>query len=279
MDDTERGDALAELEFQKAIFDGLAAHIAVVDSHGTILSVNAAWQAFGEANGLRDKQFGVGVNYFSVCRAAVDPDARAALKGIKQVLSAARPSFYLEYPCHSPDEQRWFALRATPLIGYPSLVVVAHENITERVITDNRLEAQLRASAVTTAGDTSTSKQLVLLVVDDNAALLKVTADFLARMNVQVHTAADGIKAIELLDSGVKPDCILTDYHMPGMNGIDLIRHAREQVDDIACIIMSGDPSGEIISAANLSHCALIQKPFELRDLFTLINQTTGSSS
>jgi hypothetical protein len=81
-----------------------------------------------------DTILGIGANYFDVCKAAgTDPNARAALKGIREVMQGRRSFFYHEYPCHSPDQQRWFALRASPLVDYPQFVVVSHENITERI--------------------------------------------------------------------------------------------------------------------------------------------------
>ncbi|MBN1615493.1 MAG: PAS domain S-box protein, partial [Deltaproteobacteria bacterium] len=47
--------------------------------------------------------------------------------------SGKLPSFELEYPCHSPEEKRWFVGRVTPTQGDgPGRVVIAHENITER---------------------------------------------------------------------------------------------------------------------------------------------------
>ncbi len=140
MIDELRDSPFADLAFHKAMLDALEANIALLDHQGTILFVNASWQRFGEANGICDPSYGVGVNYFEACRAAVDPNARAAASGIQDVLNGRRTSFQLEYPCHSPDEQRWFVLRATPIEGYPGFVVVAHENITERVIAESKLE-------------------------------------------------------------------------------------------------------------------------------------------
>lgn len=132
----QRDARLGSLAFYKSVLDALEANIAVLDQYGTILAVNTSWERFGKANGIRDSRFGVGVNYYAVCRAAVDPVARAAASGIRDVLHHRRPSFDLEYPCHSPDEERWFKLRATPLPEHPGFAVVAHENITERVIAD-----------------------------------------------------------------------------------------------------------------------------------------------
>ena len=131
MDFKVRKIAFSNLTFERAILDSLAANIAVIDSRGEILAVNANWQEFAIANGMTDQTMGIGANYLDVCRSArADPNARAALEGILAVISRKRSFFYHEYPCHSPTEKRWFALQATPLVDYPDCVVVSHENIT-----------------------------------------------------------------------------------------------------------------------------------------------------
>ncbi|MBT8065828.1 MAG: PAS domain-containing protein [Gammaproteobacteria bacterium] len=131
----ERQTDFCNLTFTSAILDSIPANIAVIDSTGKILAVNLSWQKFADANQMPDNALlGIGANYLDVCRAAsADPNARAAMMGIIDVMRGRRTSFYHEYPCHSPSEQRWFALRAMPLIDYPRYVVVAHENITERI--------------------------------------------------------------------------------------------------------------------------------------------------
>ncbi len=123
------------LTFRSSILDSIPANIAVIAPSGEILAVNLSWQEFADANQMSDDaNLGIGANYFDVCRdASTDPNARAAMKGIREVIKGRRSSFYQEYPCHSPGEQRWFALRATPLIDYPYFVVVSHEDITGRI--------------------------------------------------------------------------------------------------------------------------------------------------
>lgn len=123
-----------DLTFRSAVLDTLAANIAVLDPKGEIVAVNSSWQEFAAANHMHNGDVGIGTNYLAVCRfAKADPNARAALEGILEIIKGRRSFFYHEYPCHSPDEQRWFALRATPLIDYPNFVVVSHEDITERI--------------------------------------------------------------------------------------------------------------------------------------------------
>jgi PAS domain S-box-containing protein len=118
-------------EFRQGILDSLTAHIALIDEHGIITAVNAAWREFAESeDGTSDC---VGSDYISVCEAAADPMATAAAKGLAEIIAGARDAFELEYPCHSPSTQRWFLLRAGRYQGAGALqVVVTHENITER---------------------------------------------------------------------------------------------------------------------------------------------------
>jgi len=52
-----------------------------------------------------------------------------------------RASFYFEYPCHSPDEKRWFMMRVTCLKDNSgSLFVISHHNITLRKLAEERAE-------------------------------------------------------------------------------------------------------------------------------------------
>ena len=139
-------DALRESRnFAVNILDSLGEHIAVLDETGVITAVNRAWSRFAAENG--NPELGgsavVGVNYFAVCSLPPrDPDnasAAAARAGIQSVLSGAMDSFTLEYPCHSPDEKRWFEMRVRRLQNAPTRVVVAHENITARIHYDEAL--------------------------------------------------------------------------------------------------------------------------------------------
>lgn len=51
--------------------------------------------------------------------------------GIRAVIAGEIDEFVIDYPCHSPHEQRWFYMRATRLEGVDTVrVVVSHENIT-----------------------------------------------------------------------------------------------------------------------------------------------------
>ena len=132
--------------FYLGVLNSLTANICVLDSNGRIIATNRAWDRFAQENSPRESAGNyLGANYFEVCRlAAKEGDERAteALEGLVSVQQGRRPRFELEYPCHSPDQERWFVMCATPLDLSSGSIVVAHQDITDL----RRIEAQLRQS-------------------------------------------------------------------------------------------------------------------------------------
>ncbi|MEK7751141.1 MAG: PAS domain-containing protein, partial [Acidobacteriota bacterium] len=126
----------SEAAKQAAILNALPAHIAMLDTQGTIISVNEAWRRFAGANALQGPGYAIGLNYLEICDSARGDgasEARLAAKGLRSVLAGAEKSFSMEYSCHWPPEQRWFLMTVTPLAGdHPSGAVVMHLDITER---------------------------------------------------------------------------------------------------------------------------------------------------
>lgn len=122
-------------QFVQSALDALSAHIAILDEIGQIIGVNAAWCDFADGNDYDGAHYAVGSNYLNICDAATGRNSReapAVAKGIRAVLANELPEFRLEYPCHSPEEKRWFVVHVTRFdwSGKPR-VIVAHQNVTE----------------------------------------------------------------------------------------------------------------------------------------------------
>ena len=155
-DDRYTEEQLRESEtFARSALDSLSAHIAILDESGVIIFVNKTWRDFAASNDAVGN-VAEGANYLRVCDSAVgkqSEDAAAFAEGIRSVLSGRREEFALEYPCHSPTEQRWFVGRVTqfPADGSPR-AVIAHENITERRQAENALRLRDRAIAASSNG-------------------------------------------------------------------------------------------------------------------------------
>jgi len=129
---------------RSAILDALPAQVALLDRDGRIVAVNQAWRRFAEHNGLGDGAHALGWSYLEICEQARGPgseDAHEVAAGVRRVLSSEAPRYALEYPCHSPDGQRWFLLTVTPVGGErPAGAVVMHLDVTERFLAHARAE-------------------------------------------------------------------------------------------------------------------------------------------
>lgn len=139
-------------ERQAAIFDALPANICLLCGDGNVLEVNKSWRHYALMNDYGGKNFGVGSNYLEVCDNAIGNRAAEALmvaEGIRSVLSGRLAHFESEYPCHSPDEKKWFRLTVTPLREDASEgVIVMHMDVTERKQSEEALrqaEAKYRS--------------------------------------------------------------------------------------------------------------------------------------
>jgi two-component system CheB/CheR fusion protein len=118
----------------QAVLDGLPEHVALLEPDGTIRMINAAWRAFACANGDPELRFsGPGANYLSACAADWPHEAdsaNAAMDGLRDVLEGRASAFSIQYACHSPTEQRWFAMHVAPIQGPTQGVVVRHIDVT-----------------------------------------------------------------------------------------------------------------------------------------------------
>ena len=66
-----------------------------------------------------------------------------------------------------------------------------------------------------------------VLLVDDSPTMLSSLSSILKKAGFSCETAATGEAAVEKVSAGLAPCLVITDYHMPGMHGVDLINKLR----------------------------------------------------
>jgi CheY-like chemotaxis protein len=120
-----------------------------------------------------------------------------------------------------------------------------------------------------TSTDASASENVeimvaTIMVVDDDALIAMSTADMLEDLGHRVIDASSGSRAIEILESGVQIDAIVTDHAMPGMTGVELAKKARALRPGIPILLTTGYadlPPGSGLDLPRLG------KPYQQRDL------------
>jgi len=124
-----------EKEFNQNVLDSLTANIVILDEEGIIKYTNKAWRDFAKNNGIDPKDVGIGKDYLKVLKKAKNEGEEKADKayyGIKEVMMGNKEKFDLEYPCHSPDEKRWFRMRVSEFeYNGPYSIIIHHQNITK----------------------------------------------------------------------------------------------------------------------------------------------------
>jgi len=119
----------------------------------------------------------------------------------------------------------------------------------------------------------SSKKKDQILVVDDAPDTLEVIQRNLQSKGYHVFTAPDVSEAVKILDS-VTIDLVITDLKMPGVSGIDLIRHVRENFKDTEVMMVTGYASVEgAVEAVKTGAEEYLPKPFTDKELFSSVQR------
>jgi excisionase family DNA binding protein len=103
-----------------------------------------------------------------------------------------------------------------------------------------------------------------VLVVDDEASIRELLSKTLALAEYDVDTADDGVAALDRMRS-LAYDLLIADLKMPGMDGLTLIRQARQIKANLPIIIITGYSSeSSAIEAVNLGVDGYLTKPFRV---------------
>jgi two-component system OmpR family response regulator len=102
-----------------------------------------------------------------------------------------------------------------------------------------------------------------ILVVDDDEDFRSLNAEVLTNSGYQVDTAADGALAWDSLQIN-RYDLLLTDYGMPKVNGLDLIKKLRAAQIAVPVILVSGTVPKEELRYLRLHIDATLPKPYTL---------------
>lgn len=219
-------------ELAVATLDRAPFTAALLNADGTVVWVNEAWRAFGRENGLDDPDDGIGRNYLDVtAEATEDDDAQRAWTELRAVLDGEQSTVSMEYPCHSPEERRWFRLHATrvdvpatsettPQSGADRpqtepFCLVTHQDISEPVERERLARRQREEFA-----------RLASMISHDVRNPLAVARGWVRILEGDATYDSDSVEAID--DALVRIDAIIED-------AVTLLRTGMNAIETEAC--------------------------------------------
>jgi phosphoserine phosphatase RsbU/P len=112
-----------------------------------------------------------------------------------------------------------------------------------------------------------------ILVVDDNPLFVDLVRDIFAVEEIEVISDSQATAALSTLKI-VHPSLIISDFDMPGMNGMEFHSHLLldHSTKDIPFVFMTGSADHALMQYANRYHVRLLSKNNLVKDLIELLN-------
>ncbi len=138
--------------------------------------------------------------------------------------------------------------------------------------------SHVHGAAAAAAVATRDARQRVL-DVDDEASIRDLLAKTLALAEYEVDTAPDGPAALDRLRDGRSGyNLMIADLRMPGMDGLTLIREARQLSPNLPIIIITGfSTESSAIEAVNLGVAGYLTKPFRVPQVLAAAAKAIGA--
>lgn len=129
--------------------------------------------------------------------------------------------------------------------------------------------------ATNTGGAQSAGGRPKILVVEDDQDLLRMMQRMLSTI-AEIATASDGEQALKLLESGVGPDLLITDWMMPRKDGLTLVKEMKQhpQWKQIPVVILTAKTSPrDVIAGINSGARHYLTKPFKPDELIAKVKK------
>jgi two-component system alkaline phosphatase synthesis response regulator PhoP len=105
-----------------------------------------------------------------------------------------------------------------------------------------------------------------ILIIDDEQNILNVVTAYLEAEGYTVHTAMDGLKGLKAART-LKPDLIILDIMLPGIDGLELLQRLRRQSDVYVIMLTAKSEETDKIIGLSVGADDYLTKPFSTREL------------
>lgn len=109
-----------------------------------------------------------------------------------------------------------------------------------------------------------------ILIVDDEPSILKLVSAYLQPEGYEVHTAADGNSGLKAARA-FKPDVIILDVMLPGMDGIELLTRLRRESNTYVIMLTARTEETDKIIGLSVGADDYVTKPFSPRELIARV--------
>jgi DNA-binding NtrC family response regulator len=117
------------------------------------------------------------------------------------------------------------------------------------------------------------TRPLRILFADDELSLQELMRIELPRMGYEATVCPDGRTAVAAIERTAF-DCVIVDLDMPGLGGLDVIRHVREMSPDTEAVILTGKSSLETaVDAMRQGVCDYLTKPCKLAEIGAVLER------
>jgi excisionase family DNA binding protein len=141
------------------------------------------------------------------------------------------------------------------------------------------IDAWLTGGRASAKGNAASVERPRILIVDDEQTVRDLVAKTLTMADYDVDTASDGPSALDRLRTA-EYDLLITDLKMPGMDGLSVIREARQRSAEMPIIIITGySTEASAIEAINLGVCGYLTKPFRLPRVLAVAARALGEAA
>ncbi|HSS50740.1 MAG TPA: response regulator, partial [Thermoanaerobaculia bacterium] len=106
----------------------------------------------------------------------------------------------------------------------------------------------------------------VILLVEDYSELRSVAARVLNRAGYQVITAESGEEALRMIEAGLRPDVLVTDIGLPGVNGVRLAETILQLQPQVKVLLCSGSKDYEHL-LESIGDLPFLEKPYRVEEL------------
>jgi CheY-like chemotaxis protein len=115
-----------------------------------------------------------------------------------------------------------------------------------------------------------------VLIADDDVDLRVTLVRLLGRFGYSCLTASSGAEAMQIIQAE-SPDLVVTDLHMPGIDGVAVARYAREHNPPIPVVLISAYPGrGPYRQVQETGATIHLAKPFANLDLVNAVQRALG---